>query len=176
MAKGSQQATSAATSAQNISTSDSANANALYGSLAPELESQAANPQGIDPTTMAEMNTEALQTAGGSQAGAVGQGGLQAARTRNVGGSDAAITKSARTAGQTASQGVLGNQLASAKMKQQEMESAQGGLENLYGVNTGASVNSLGEVAQNVNANENAAAGAYDLWRYTPLAGPGGST
>src|SRR5690348_4147207 len=82
MARGSEQANTAATSAQNASNQFGANANALYSTLAPELMSEAAHPSGFGPQELARMNTAAQQSAGGANAGAVGQGALLAQRTR----------------------------------------------------------------------------------------------
>jgi len=166
MARGSSQASGAATSAQDISNTAASNAAGLYGTLAPELQAEAAHPAGFDPTTLARMDTEAEQSAGGSQAGAVGQGALQTARTRNAGGADAAIAKSARSASEALSKGVLSTQIKNAQMKESQRRSALGGLEGLYGTNFGGSVNALGEVAQNVNANTNAENASWDWAKF----------
>lgn len=162
MGRGSDQANNAATTAQNISTTASGNAGALYSTLAPALQSEMANPQGFSPVDMARMDTSAMQSAGGTQAAAVGEGALRAARTGNIGGSDAATAKAARTAGEIASEGALSTQIKNAQLKQHQRDQATSGLENLYGTNTGASVNSLGEVASNVNADTNAENASWD--------------
>lgn len=162
MARGSTQANQAATSGQQISNTSAGNAQGLYSTLAPELQAEAAHPPGFDPATMAAMNTDAQQSAGGSAAGAVGQGALLGARTRNAGAADAAIGDSVRAAGRQLSQGVLGTQIANAKLKEQQREQARTGLQGLYGTNTGASVNALGQVASNVNANTNAENASWD--------------
>jgi hypothetical protein len=166
MARGSDAAQTAANSANAISGQTSANANALYGTLAPELESEVANPQGINPVDMANLQTSAQQSAGGSEAAGVGQGLLHAARTRNAGGADAAIAKSARSAGENLSKGVLGTQIQNAREKERQQESATSGLEGLYGTNLGESVGSLGQVANNVNANTNSSNASWDWAKY----------
>ena len=166
MARGSQAANTGATAAQGISNQSSANAGALYGVLAPELESQIANPQGMSPTDLAAANTASQESAGGSEAAAVGQGALRAARTHNAGTADAAIGEGTRGASQALSKAALGTQLANARMKEGERQAATSGLEGLYGTNTGASVNALGEVAQNVNANTNAENASWDWAKY----------
>ena len=162
MGRGSDQANAAATSASNISGTAAGNAGALYSTLAPALESEMANPQGFNPVDMARMNTSTMQTAGGTQAAAQGEGALRAARTGNIGGSDAAIAKSARTGGELASEGALSTQIKNAQLKEQQRNAATSGLEGLYGTDTGASVNALGEVAQNVNADTNAENASWD--------------
>jgi len=178
MARGSQQANAAATAAQGISTQNNANAQALYGALAPELESQMANPAGISPADLAKMDTASKQTAGGSQAAAQGAGSLLASRTRNAGTASAAIADSTRTAGQNLSRATLGTQLANAEMKQREREAATGELGGLLGMTTGASVGALGQVANNVNANTNAENASWDWAKYImdPMMSAAGST
>jgi hypothetical protein len=89
-----------------------------------------------------------------------------AARTRNAGVSDAATAASAKSAGQTLGKENLGVDLANEQLKQQQRNQATSGLEGLYGTNTGASVNSLGQVAENVNANTNAASQSWDWAKY----------
>lgn len=162
MARGSETANTAAQSAQNISSQAGGTANQLFSTLAPELEAESAHPAGFDPATMAAMKTEGQQSAGGSVAAAVGQGGLQAARTRNAGGADAAIADSVRGAGRQLSQGVLGTQIANARLKQQQQEGARGALQGLYGTNFGGSIGALGQVASNVNANTEAENASWD--------------
>jgi len=175
MARGSQQASTAATSAQNLSNTYSGNANALFGALEPMLVGEAAHPAGIDPTTMARMDTAAAQTAGGANAGAVGQAGLRSARMRNAGGGDAAVAESGRRAGETLSRGILGNRLRSSELQQQQRRSALSGLEGLFGANLGGSNAALGEVAQNVNANTQAENASWDWAKdlFVPLAESG---
>ena len=156
MARGSSEAKGAATSAQNISNTSANNAAGLYGTLAPQLQAEAAHPSGIAPTDLASMNTATQQSAGGGQAAAVGQGALRAARTGNAGASDAAIADSARTQGQTASKAALGTQMANAELKSKQQQAGLSGLGSLYGTTSGNSVGALGQVASNVNANTNA--------------------
>lgn len=138
------------------------NANSLYGSLAPTLESEVAHPAGFAPTDQAAMETGAQQSAGGSQAGAVGQGGLYAARTGNKGGAAAAIADASRGAGQQLSKNLLGIRSANANLKNQQQQAGISGLENLTGLETGASNTALGNVAGLSNANTNAANASYD--------------
>ena len=162
MARGNNNAQSGANAALGENQQLYNNGQSLYGALAPELETQMAHPAGIDPTTMAKMNTSSMETAGGSQAGAVGQGALKAARTRNAGGSDAAIAESSRAAGQNLGTANLKTELANESLKEKERESATSGLEGLYGTNTGASVQDLGELAKNVEANTGAENASWD--------------
>jgi len=166
MARNDAAAQTAANSANTISSGASANANGLYGVIAPELETEIAHPAGFGPTEMAQMETAAQQSSGGSQAGTTGQGGLLAARTRNAGGAEAAIASGARSAGKNLSAGVLGTQLANARLKAQQQQEGTSGLENLYNNELGSSIAALGEVAPNVNANVNQ---QNESWDWTKL-------
>jgi hypothetical protein len=166
MARGSDQATTAGTSAQNMSNQFGANAGSLYSSLAPELESEAAHPAGFGPSEMAHMDTAAQQSAGGSNAGAVGQGALLASRTRNAGTADAAVQQSARDSGKTLSKATLGVQNQDAMLKQSQRRAALGGLQGLYGTEAGSSLGALGIVPQAVNANTNASNASWNWAKY----------
>lgn len=162
MARGSTQATTAATTAQNQAGTNYGNANALFGPLSAQLETEAAHPAGIDPTTLAQMDTAALQSGGGSTAAAVGQGALRAARTRNAGGSDAAIASSARTGGEIASKGILGNRLESANLKAKQQQEGMSGLNSLFAENLSGGNQALGIVPSSVNANTQAQNASWD--------------
>lgn len=166
MARGSNQATGAATQAQNNSNQLFESGSSIGNFLAPELESQAANPQGFSPTDMAAMDTAGLQSAGGSQAAAVGAGALRDARTRNAGGSDATAAQSGRDASATAARTALGSRVANAEAKQGQRAQALGGLGNLYGTNVTGSNQALGIVPSAVNANTNAQNASWDWANY----------
>jgi len=169
VARNSAAAQTAANSANDISSTAANNAGALFSTLAPELESEIANPTGIAPADLAKITTANMQGAGGTQAGAVGQGALMAARTRNAGAPMAAIAKSARSAGKQLSEADLQAQLENTQMKGANQRSATAGLEGLYGEDMGTSVNALGEVANNVNANNNQQNASWD-WTKALLA------
>ena len=162
MARGSDQATGAATSAQNLSNEYGSNAQGIFSSLEPTLAAEAAHPAGMAPTDLAAANTAAQQSAGGGQAAAVGQGALLAGRTGNAGSADAAIAKSTETTGQNLSKAALQTQLKNDSLKQQQQQEGIKGMEGLYGQNAGESVGSLGEVASNVNANTQAENASWD--------------
>ncbi len=162
MGRGSDQATNAATTAANTSAALEGNAGNLYSGLVPQLQAEAAHPSGIAPTDLAAMKTGAMETAGGSEAGAVGQGALLAARTRNAGGADAAIQGSTRDAGRNLSRANLGIDTANAEMKEHQRQAGLGGLEHLYSENLGTGVQSLGQVAPDVNASVNQENASWD--------------
>src|SRR5579872_4429956 len=76
---------------RTLSNTYSSQASQLYPELAATLTQEINNPQGYSPQDLAAMNTSVMQGTGGATAGVVGQGMLEAARTRNVGGSSAAL-------------------------------------------------------------------------------------
>lgn len=156
MARGSATADTASKTAAANSGTFMNNAQSLYSNVAPMLTSQAANPQGFNPADEAAMETGAMQEAGGTQAAAVGQGNLEAARTRNAGGFGQAVSDASRGAGETLSRGVLGVRNANASLKQHQRDTALSGLQGLYGTNVGGSNAALGNVAPLVNADTNA--------------------
>ena len=166
MARGSSQATNAATQAQQLSGQLESNAAGGYAALMPELQAEAAHPAGYDPATLAKMTTSAEQGAGGTQAGATGQGALLASRTKNPGTAQAAIAQSARTAGEQLSKANLGIQTPNVALKEQQRQSGLRGLENLTGLETGAGITSAGQVAQDVNANTNAEDASWNWAKY----------
>ncbi len=128
----------------------------LYGTLAPAYSRDIANPVGLSPNDKARMNTAAMESEGGANAGAVGQSALQAARTRNAGGADAAIQESAREAGRGVTRAGLGTELADTELKQRKEAAAKEGMGQLYGISTHAGNEALGQVAENVKANSTA--------------------
>lgn len=123
------------------------------------------------------MNTASQQSAGGSQAGAVGQGALLASRTRNAGSADAAIADSTRKASQTLGNDALKTQMANADLEQKQRQAGIGGLESLYGTQLGDANSALGVVPSAVNADTNAENASWD-WSsalFQPLLGAAGN-
>lgn len=156
MGRGSDVAQNSATQSQSTASGLTGNANSLYGNLAPMLTSQAAYPVGFSPEDESSMETGAMDTAGGSEAGAVGEGNLEAARTRNAGGFGQAVSDASRGAGETLSRGLLGVRNANANLKQRQHDEAIGGLEGLYNTNVSGANQALGNVAPLVNSDTNA--------------------
>lgn len=161
-ARGSPAATGAATTAATNSGNQLTAANNVSSLLVPTLENQIANPQGINPTDLAALRTSNEQGAGGAAASAVGQGALRAARTRNAGAAPAATAAGVNSAGQQLSQANLDTNLANQKAKMAQTSQAEGGLEGLYGTDLNAGNNALGQVAGDVNANNQAENASYD--------------
>lgn len=130
--------------ANNLSNSLTSNAANIYGGLEPTLQAEAAHPSGYTPQQKAMQNTAAQQSAGGATAGAVGQGGLYAARTRNAGGAQAAIGDATRGAGANLSRAAVGTEVNSANLANQNQQRGIGGLENLNSTELSGGENALG--------------------------------
>lgn len=153
MARGSDQANAQANTSVGQNSQLFGQGTGIYNTLAPSLESQAANPQGFGAPTLARMNTEAQESAGGSNAGAVGQGALEESRTRNAGGAGAALAKAARLSSGNLQKATLQTNIANEGLKEQQRETAQRGLEGLYGTDVTGANAAAGEVANNVRSN-----------------------
>lgn len=156
MARGDEQVTNAEKTSNANAGTFMGNASSLYGSLAPTLEGEIAHPAGFAPSDLSAMETGAQQSAGGSQAGAVGQGGLYAARTGNKGGAAAAIADASRGAGQQLSKNLLGIRSANANLKNEQQQAGISGLQGLTGLETGAVSPALGNIANLAKANTEA--------------------
>ncbi len=130
-----------------------AQGSAAYGTAAPVLNTMATNPMGYSPADLAAMKTSSIQSTGGATAGAVGQGGLEAARTNNAGGSTAAIDDAARSGQVQNSVNALGVDTANANLKQQQQQEGLRGLGQIYDganrTNIDALNTALGAKAQN---------------------------
>lgn len=136
-----------------------AQANAELSGLQPQLQQEATNPQGYGPATVAKMNTAAQQSAGGAIAGAVGQGNLEAARTRNAGAFTPALDNAAQAGGQQLSQAALGVQNKDANLKEQQRQEGLKGMLGLYDTSTAAGL-SAGSQSNQALGEANGALGA----------------
>lgn len=90
------------------------------------------------------MNTASQQSIGGATAGAVGQGNLTAARTRNRGGFTGALDEAVRGGQRQLSENALGIQGENANLKEQQRQTALGSLQQLYGSNVQAQLAAMG--------------------------------
>lgn len=129
---------------QNVFQGANANANDLYSKLFPILQGEATNPQGYSPKDVSAMNTASQQSIGGSTAGAVGEGNLAAARTRNAGAFAPALDEAARSGTRQLSENALGIQQKNADLKQKQQQAGIAGLGGLYGQNSDELLKALG--------------------------------
>jgi hypothetical protein len=142
--------------ANTLSAQNNTAAQNIYGSLVPQLQQEAAHPAGYTPYQKAAMNTDGQQSAGGSNAGAVGQGALLAARTRNAGTADAAIGQAARSASQNLGRQAVGTEVSNANLQNGQQQAGLRGLEGIGSTDLGASLNALGLSNQALNTANNA--------------------
>lgn len=150
--------------AQGMSTNYGSRASANYNVLTPTLNRMATAPQGFTPQTMANMNTQAEQTAGGGNGATVG-GALQtAARTNNAGAFDPAIAQAGRDASSQLSDAALGVQNRNAMLQEQQRSQGLSGLGEMYGENTGASQNALGLSTSALAAKNAADEQTFNQW------------
>lgn len=137
--------------AQAASTMYGGQAGGLYSSLAPALTAEAFNPQGFGAANLAKMNTSSQQSLGGSNAGVTGQAGLEAARTRNIGGTTAALDASSQAGQRQNSENAIGTDLENAKLQQTQTQEGLNGLNSLYGTNVNAEMGEQGISNQALN-------------------------
>jgi hypothetical protein len=142
--------------AQEVAGTAETNANQLYKQLFPAFEAEATNPQGFGREDLAAMNTAAQQSVGGATAGAVGEGDLEAARTRNAGGFQPALDEAVRSGERQLSTDALGVQEENARLKEAQRQAGLAGEAGLYGTNTGDMLNALGIENNSTNALTNA--------------------
>lgn len=122
------------------------NAGALdaQNAVVPALKQEITNPQGFSQPGMIAMNTANEQGVGGATAGAVGQGNLEAARTRNAGGFQAANDEAARSGQRQVSQNAVDIQGENEAQRQKNQQAGIAGEENMYNTDTGATLGALG--------------------------------
>jgi hypothetical protein len=131
--------------AQGLTNQYAGNAQGTYGALSPELHQEAVDPMGLTPSERSAAITGSMQSLGGAQAGAVGAGNLEAARTRNVGGSDAAIAEAARQAMRQQSTNALGVEAADTALKEFQRQAGLKGEQDILGTETGSTLGALGQ-------------------------------
>ena len=124
----------------------------LYSSLEPQLQAEATNPTGYNPSDKAAMETGGRQAVGGTTAAITGQADLGVARNRNSAGYNATLDSAARSGGQQNSQDELAIQAANADLKQKQQQTALSSLGQLYGTNVGAGESYYGMAPSELNA------------------------
>lgn len=107
-------------------------ANGAYNTVNPIYTAMAEHPTGYTPQQKANLNTASMESVGGSVAGAVGQGNLEAARTNNAGGYTAALDDAARGGMVQNSENALGVQNQDAQLATQNQRIGLNGLNGIY--------------------------------------------
>ena len=152
----------------NLANNLTTNAANIYGSLEPTLAAESATPSGFTPGQKANMNTAAQQSAGGSTAGAIGEGKLYSQRTRNAGGAKQAIGSGVRGAGENLSKAAVGTEMANAQLAQHKQMQAQQGLQGLNQTELTGGIDSLGQSNQALHIAEEA---PESYWQQLALTG-----
>ena len=126
----------------------------IYGGMA-------TNPQGMTPQEKNDATTASMQSTGGSVAGAVGEGNLEAARTGNAGGYQAALADAARKGILQNSKNALAVNNANTALKEGQREQGVAGLQGLQTGDQAASLNAMGQNTGAINAEANASPGWF---------------
>ena len=127
-------------------------AQGIGGMLVPQLEQDVTNAPGLGQATQNAMLTQGLGAAGGAASGIVGQEGLRAARSRNVGGSAGVLDEAAREKMRTSAGVGLDVATKNAMVQQQQRGSALKQLESLYGTDVGAGLKAQSLVPEDIDA------------------------
>ncbi|MBA0085988.1 MAG: hypothetical protein HRJ53_13400 [Acidobacteria bacterium Pan2503] len=145
-------AQSAASTAAQTAGGYGANAADIASTLVPTLKNDIQNPQGFTPGAEAAQMTAGLGAAGGATSGIVGEAGLRAARSRNVGGATGVMDEAAREKMRTSAGIGLDVATKNAMLQQQQRASALQQLQGLYGTQVGAQMRAQGLVPEDIKA------------------------
>jgi hypothetical protein len=129
-----------------------AEAQGIGGMLVPQLQQDVANAPGLGTGTTNAMLQQGLGAAGGAASGIVGQEGLRAARSRNVGGSAGVLDEAAREKMRTSAGVGLDVATKNAMVQQQQRASALKQLEGIYGTDVGAGLKAQSLVPEDIDA------------------------
>ncbi len=138
--------------ALNASANAGSQAQQSYNQINPIYAQMAEGGYGFTPQQKSNMLTASGQSLGGAVSGAVGQGGLVAARTGNAGGTDAAIDDATRNAQVQGSENALGVENADASLAHQNQITGLNGLNSIYSDANRTGVDYLG-TAQSASKN-----------------------
>lgn len=142
----------AASTAAQTGAGYGAGATSIGGMLVPQLEADVTNPQGYGTQAENLMLGQGLGAAGGATSGIVGEEGLRAARSRNVGGSAGVLDEAAREKMRTSAGVGLDVATKNAQVQQQQRQSALKQLEGIYGTDVGAQLKAQSLVPEDIDA------------------------
>jgi hypothetical protein len=129
-----------------------AGAQDIGGMLVPTLKADVTNAPGLGETGRNAMLGTGLGAAGGAASGIVGEEGLRAARSRNVGGSAGVLDEAAREKMRTSAGVGLDVATKDAMLKAQQRAGALKQLEGLYGTDVGAQLKAQSLVPEDIDA------------------------
>jgi hypothetical protein len=156
MRSASNAAGTAATTAANTGATLGADASGIGSTLTPFLTSELEHPQGYSQQDESSMLSAAEGGAGGATSAIAGKATQAAAQSRNAGGFQAVLDDAARQrtkASADASEGIAAND---ANLKQTQQQSAEKGLQGMYGTDTSGMLEATGQEAPDINAEVNA--------------------
>lgn len=130
--------------ANALSSASNSKANSVYSTLAPTLTNEATNPAGFSPSDLSAMRTSAVDSLGGSNAGITGQANLAAARTRNAGSFQPALSQAGRDAASKNAEANVTIDANNALQKEKNRQAGTQGLSSLYGGLDSATLQALG--------------------------------
>lgn len=128
----------------------------IYKQMVPMFTQQMTNPTGFNKQDMTNLRTSSEQNTGGSVAGAVEQGNLEAARTGNSGGYATALADAARKGIAQNSQNMLNVENTNVALKDDQRQRAVAGLSNLENERLNAAMGSGSQAIGAVNAQSEA--------------------
>jgi len=129
-----------------------AGAQDIGGMLVPTLKADVTNAPGLGESGRNAMLGTGLGAAGGAASGIVGEEGLRAARSRNVGGSAGVLDEAAREKMRTSAGVGLDVATKDAMLKAQQRAGALKQLEGLYGTDVGAQLKAQSLVPEDIDA------------------------
>jgi len=133
-----------ATTAGNTASGFGAQGSTISANLLPFLTRQLNNPTGFTQAQRGNMLTAAEAGTGGSTAGLQTEANLMTARNRNPAGMAGALAEAARQKDKANASTAEGIEANNANVQQQQQQSAEQGLSNLYGQDTSAQLKAMG--------------------------------
>jgi hypothetical protein len=154
--KATQAASNAAGTAAQTGGTYGASASDVGSLLVPTLKRDVQNAPGLTPEDQNAMLVKGAEGLGGATAGLVGEAGLRATRSRNVGAQTGALDEIAREKMRQSAGIGLDVATKNAMLKQQQRASALKQLEGVYGTDVGAQLKAQELVPEDINAWVNA--------------------
>lgn len=139
-----------------------------YNFLDPTLKKEATDPQGYTPQQQAYMRTASEQSLGGGVGATTGQANLEAARTKNAGGFQAAVGTANRGAQRQLSQNALGIEKGQADLQQAQKQQALQSLQSLYGTGGAQGIGYL-QTSNQALKDENSAPNPWSDYAFSVL-------
>ncbi len=132
-----------------------AQAQGIFGPLTGFAQNEMTAPPGYGPD-LQNMEAIAGQTGTAAAANAQQNATLQAARSRNAGGLNAAQDAATEIASQGTGQNIQNILAQNANLKQQQQQEGAGTLQGIYGTNVNAQLGAMGQVPGDINSQVNA--------------------